>query len=540
MERQVRMFGAETEYAVAAMRGGAAVDRELVLHAMMQAARRRLVHLPDLGSGGMFLENGSRFYVDCGMHPEVSSPECTDPWTLVSYVQAGNRIVADLVLAVETGELIGTEVMCFRCNVDYSGTDSTWGSHESYLHCIDPESLQPLVVPHIVSRIVYTGAGGFNPRSPGLEFSLSPRVAHFNQVASSDSTSHDRAIYHTKNEPLCGDGFNRLHIICGETLCSETAMLLKVGTTALIVAMADNGMNPGAEVQLESPLEALRTFAADPTCKKTVRMKDGRRLTAIEVQRHYLEKAEALIAESFMPEWAAEVCRIWRDVLDRLADDPRSTDRILDWPLKLSLYTDQAARLGIRWDRLTFWAEILNRLNNALERAKCIDTELPLDFVIGPQSPVPDEANRLSRFLRLKGLGWEELQRLMDTRPRFFEIDTRFGQLGDKGIFQSLDAAGVLHHRTRQHEDAPSAISEPPAAGRALVRGRAIRRLAAERGDWYCDWGYITNTTDGRTLDLSNPFATEEIWRDPVEQDADQRSGRIHLLSRLETLLRRA
>jgi len=317
-------------------------------------------------------------------------------------------------------------------------------------------------------------------------------------------------------------------------------MLLKVGTTALIVAMADNGVNPGADVQIESPLEALRTFAADSACKKTVRMKDGRRLTAIEVQRHYLEKAEALAAESFMPEWADEVCRIWRDVLDRLADDPRSTDRILDWPLKLSLYSDQAAQLGIRWDRLTFWAEILNRLNTALDQAKCTDAELPLDFVIGPQSPVPDEANRLSRFLQSKGLEWEELQRLMDMRSRFFEIDTRFGQLGDKGIFQSLDAAGILRHRIRQQENAPSAISEPPAVGRALVRGRAIRRLVAERGEWYCDWGYITNTTDGRTLDLSNPFATAESWSEPVEQVADQRPSRLHLLSYLETIIRRA
>ena len=315
------LFGVETEYAITAMKGSSAVDREEVLHAMMQAARRRLVYLPDLCSGGMFLENGSRFYIDCGQHPELSTPECTDPWSVVRYVQAGHQILAELAKAVESERPPGTEVMCFRCNVDYYiDSHSTWGSHESYLHRANPASLQPQIVPHLASRIVYTGAGGFNPQSSGLEFSLSPRVAYITRVASADSTGQDRGIFHTKNEPLCQDEYNRLHIICGESLCSETAMFLKVGTTALIVAMAEAGVNPGGEVQIEAPLDALRVFAADTTCQKTVRMKNWRRLTAIDIQRHYLQHAEAHAHEKYMPDWAAEVCRMWRDVLEQLAE----------------------------------------------------------------------------------------------------------------------------------------------------------------------------------------------------------------------------
>src|SRR5208283_5977971 len=122
-------------------------------------------------------------------------------------------------------------------------------------------------------------------------FTLSPRVAHISRVTSGDSTS-DRGIFHTKNEPLCRDGYNRLHVICGESLCSETSLFLKVGTTALIVAMTEAGANPGGEVQIESPLDALRTFAADLTCRKVVGMKNRRRLTAVDIQRHYLKEAE--------------------------------------------------------------------------------------------------------------------------------------------------------------------------------------------------------------------------------------------------------
>jgi len=533
------LFGAETEYAITAMNRGVAVDREEVLHAMMQAARQRLVHLPDLCSGGMFLENGSRLYIDCGLHPELSTPECTDPWSVVRYIQAGHRILADLAQTVEAERPPGTEVMCFRCNVDYGGLRTTWGSHESYLHRMSPAALQSQIVPHLVSRIIYTGAGGFNPLSSGLEFTLSPRVAHINRVASADSTS-DRGIFHTKNEPLARDGYNRLHIICGESLCSETAMFLKAGTTALIGAMADAGVSPGGEVQIESPLDALRSFAADTTCKKTVRMKNWRRLTAIEIQRHYLSKAEEHAREAFMPEWSGEVCRVWRDTLNRLSLDPCSTEGILDWSLKLSLYSDQAFRLGIRWDRLTFWTEIINRLNTALKEANCGENNVTLDFVIGPHSPIPNELERLTKFLQSKGLDWNELKKLLNARQRFHEIDTRFGQLGPKGIFQSLDAAGVLNHRINNDENNPTAMSEPPAMGRARIRGQAIRRLAAERAAWRCDWQYIIHSSDGRMLDLSNPFATEETWSSSMEHDPALPPDRLRVLAYLEHLRRRA
>jgi proteasome accessory factor A len=535
-----RLFGAETEYAITAIKDGAAVDREQLLQAMMQCARRKLVHLSDLHSGGLFLENGARFYVDCGLHPEFSTPECSDPWSVVRYVQVGNRILGDLAQAVESQSPAGTEVMCFRCNVDYDrGSGATWGSHESYLHRMDPAALQPQIVPHLVSRIVYTGAGGFNPLSDGLEFTLSPRVAYICRVSSGDSTGN-RGIFHTKNEPLCRDGYNRLHVICGESLCSETAMLLKVGTTALIVAMAEAGLNPGGEVQIAAPLDALRAFAADPTCKKAVRMRDGRRLTAIDVQRHYLTKTEEHAHEKCMPPWASDVCRLWRDTLEQLQKDPRSTDGFLDWSMKLKLYSHQAAKLGIQWDRLTFWNEVVHRLNSAVEQANCGCSELTLDLVIGPQSPISDEANRLTRFLRSKGAGWLELRQVLDARQRFFEIDTRFGQLGAKGIFQSLDSAGVLNHRVSGVANVERALSEPPFAGRARVRGQAIRRLAAEGGSWCCDWHCIINRAQGRMLDLGNPFASEETWTQCSNLEAGMFGDQLRLLRCLESLRRRA
>ena len=541
MDQRERVFGAETEYALAVLQDGVAVERMTVLQAMMQAARRQLVHLPDLCSGGMFLSNGGRLYVDCGEHYEYASPECSNPVDLVRYVLAGHRILEDLANAANAVRPPGAEVLCFRCNVDYcSDSLSTWGAHESYLHQSDPVDMQAHMIPHLISRIIYTGAGGFNPLAPGLEFSLSPRAAHFRRVVGSDSTS-DRAIFHTKDESLSRDGCHRLHIICGESLCSETALFLKFGVTALIVAMPENGLSPGAEMQFEAPLDALRTFAADPSCRKTVRMKNSQRMTAIDIQRHYLEAAESHLDSTSLPLWAADVCRVWRDVLDRLAAEPRSTNRLLDWSLKLSLYADQAVKMGIPMERLTFWNEIANRLRIALRHGRSPAEDLPLDVITGPESPIREETDRLTRFLESKGMNWEELQRILRDRHRLFEIDLRFGQLGPQGIFHSLDAAGLLQHHIPGVGDPAEAISTPPAAGRAHVRGEAIRRLAREKGDWRCDWQCIANYDDGRTLDLADPRIEEEIWKVAPELEGDvfERREQSRIQQLLDSMRRR-
>ena len=72
--------------------------------------------------------------------------------------------------------------------------------------------------------------------------------------------------YYDFHHGLLGKGYHRLHVLCGESLCSHLASWLKVGTTALIVALADAGLCASTGRALRMPLKAFRTFAADPTC----------------------------------------------------------------------------------------------------------------------------------------------------------------------------------------------------------------------------------------------------------------------------------
>ena len=214
----------------------------------------------------LYLGNGSRLYLDCMVHPELATPECTNPADVVRYIAAGHRVLERMCEIHRGAAPSSPAITLFRTNVDYTGAGTTWGCHESYLSRKHPQEFAFHLVPHLVSRIIYTGAGGFNPLSPGLEPTLSPRVFHLQRIAGDGSTGR-RPIFHTKNESLARAGYNRIHLVCGESLCSHLAAFLRSGVTALIVALIDNGGEPGGEVQLSDSLGAMRRIASDPTCR---------------------------------------------------------------------------------------------------------------------------------------------------------------------------------------------------------------------------------------------------------------------------------
>jgi hypothetical protein len=360
------LFGAETEYAVAGISpAGFDQPAQEIITSLMNQAHRRLVYLPDAHAAhGMFLANGSRFYVDCGGHPELATPECTNPWDVVRYIEAGHAITRELVEAARAAGRGRGEILLLRTNVDLSGAQSTWASHESYLHSSPQIALSRHLIPHLVTRVIYTGAGGFDPFSPGLRFMLSPRAAHIRHVTSEHSTN-ERGIWHTKSESL-SRGYQRLHVLCGETTCSQAATWLRFGVTALILAMADAGLEPGNEMQLADPMAALRTVSTDPGCTATLAIADGSPLTAIGIQRKYLETAEAHLSHECMPPWAGDVCRRWEAVLASLEADPFSLQKTLDWVIKRSLYANHAQRLGMDWGALPVLNDVIENAASAL------------------------------------------------------------------------------------------------------------------------------------------------------------------------------
>ncbi len=514
-----RLMGIETEYAIAALsQRGESIDRQVLVPELLCAAGRVIPNLHD-HFNGMFLQNGSRFYIDTGHHPEVATPECTNPSELVSYVLAGEEMLRTVAGSLEHCLPDVREVRVFRSNVDYGGTHSTWGCHESFLHRADPSVIGAQIVPHLVSRIVYTGAGGFNPLAEGLEFSLSPRVAHLTSVVSGEST-RNRGIFHTKNETLAREGYNRLHIICGESLYSQIASWLKTGATAIVVAMIEAGVCRAEAVQLRSPLIAMQSFAADPRCAAAAALANGGSATAIEIQRHYLARAEANLGRDFMPGWTERVCREWRRILDQLENAPASVDTCLDWAIKYSVFRDRTRRHGMVWETLPHWNDVMAGLKKAGDATGHRELPVSPESVPGSRRPVQGTFKELAPYLEQAGLRREDLARFNHLKRELFEIDMRFAQLGGNGIFASLEKAGVLSHGLPDKADVKAAMADPPACGRARLRGNFVRRHASENGRYLCDWHAIWDYGGNRILDLSDPFESEERWHDFTGADA--------------------
>jgi proteasome accessory factor A len=520
------LMGIETEYAL----GGG--QREEVIKKLVGLLDEGIPFLPGGGLYDRYLANGARFYMDSGWHPEWSTPECGNPTDTLRYALAGDKILSDALNRVQGTVSMGPGGGLFKCNVDYSGAKTTWGSHESYLHRSQPPVFPDQILPHLVSRVIYTGAGGFNPLSAGIDFTLSPRAWHLQHDVSESSTG-GRGVFHTKNESLAKRGYRRLHLLCGESLCSHIASWLRIGTTALVVRLIDAGIRPGATMRLASPLDALKTFVDDPTCRATAECVDGPRVRAVDIQRHYLHIAEDNLANKRMPSWAEDVCIAWRNMLDGIENRPETLSVSLEWAIKLAIYTDRTERAGIPWTDLPAWGFVLDKIRDGL-RDSSYEGKATVELVLGrleQPNPIPEVMKYLKLYANERSLDWDMMRPVVDLRKELFELDFRFGQVGGDGLFDKLDRAGAIDHRVPGVENIEAAVSRPPAGGRARLRGARIEKFAG-RPDFISSWTGIYDMAGRRKLDMSDPFATRARWRKMPRPAREEREQLRRLLVR--------
>ena len=99
-------------------------------------------------------------------------------------------------------------------------------------------------------------------------------------------------------------------MIIGDANLGQVSTLLRTGTTALVLSMIEAGTAP--EPALREPVAALQAISHDPTLKAKVELSDGRRLTALEIQRIYLDAAVEHCARTGADDDAtAEILRRW-------------------------------------------------------------------------------------------------------------------------------------------------------------------------------------------------------------------------------------
>ncbi|CAN5653585.1 depupylase/deamidase Dop [soil metagenome] len=305
----------------------------------------------DLGLANVILINGARLYVDHA-HPEYSSPEITNPRDAVIWDKAGERIMAEA--ARRAAQLPTAQpIQLYKNNTDNKG--ASYGCHENYLmsRATPFSEIVRHVTPFFVSRQVVCGAGrvGIGQDGRGEGFQVSQR-ADFFEVEVGLETTLKRPIINTRDEPHADpERYRRLHVIIGDANLAEISTYLKVGTTALVLAMVEEGFL-SVDLSVEQPVAAVHEVSHDPTLRHQVTLRSGRTVTAVQLQMEYYEQARKFVEDRYGSDAdpdTREVLDRWESVLTRLETDPMSLARELDWVAKLSLLEGYRNRDDLPW-----------------------------------------------------------------------------------------------------------------------------------------------------------------------------------------------
>lgn len=350
----LRIFGTECEYALVAhprdsdarkkSGAGAQLDHQEQLAAHLMAGAATL----GVPMAGEFLGNGGRLYVDRGGHPEYATPECCRVADLVAYETAGDRLLWQLAQARSAREETG-RVHVYKNNVDPFG--HTFGAHENYL--ITPQGLNDIgrLLPFLVTRQIYTGAGKTmtSAHDGACAFQISQR-ADFFDATYSDRTSEIRGIINIRKREIARmDQSRRLHLIIGDSNMAHYTIGLKVGTLLLMLRLLEAGVLD-ADFELLFPPKSFKSISRHFDARIDGRHHGrGVHYSALEIQSICLEKALAFYAANRPNPEEAQWLDMWQQALSGLKDvkigqeemvlerDDAGLKRKIDWILKLWL-----------------------------------------------------------------------------------------------------------------------------------------------------------------------------------------------------------
>lgn len=315
--------------------------------AYFEIDKKRALSFEEIKSD-LVLSNGARFYNDHA-HPEYSTPECSTLREVVAQDKAGERILGECARRRNKKLEEGQEVRLYKNNTDFVG--HSYGCHDNYLMARDVpwDRIVADVVPFLVTRQIYAGGGKVGVESegtvvqPGL-YQISQR-ADFFQVLVSIDTMNRRPIVNTRDEPHADvSKYRRFHVIIGDSNMSEIATALKIGTTALVLELIEQGNAP--QLELANPVEATKSISRDQTYDWIIELKDGRKISAIDIQRLYLEAATRHCTRNGETDWLLSE---WETVLNDLQRDVMICRDRVDWVAKKFLLMTFRESEGLEW-----------------------------------------------------------------------------------------------------------------------------------------------------------------------------------------------
>ncbi len=291
---------------------------------------------------------------------------------------------------------------------------------------------------HLVTRTLYTGGGalGFDG---GPLFRLAQRPPFLKVLARIFPDDDARPLYEMRDlffQPWSAlRARRRLHLLVGDANMSEWAQVLRVGATALVLEVIEDGAPEGWPV-LAKPLEALQAVNLDPELTASLELADGTRASALEIQTRMLGFVRERLEGGREPVelWKLRVIAMWQETLETLRRAPETLADRIDWLAKRRLVFEEMPEAADRAALRARGAEVMR-----------------------------DGGARSAADLHLRERAF-----------RVRRIDLRFHELGPRGGARRLEQRGRLR-RLSAPEQVERARTEPPADTRAHARGQAIK-----------------------------------------------------------------
>ena len=435
-------MGLETEYGVTCVVDG---QRRLSPDEVARYLFRKVVVWGR--SSNVFLPNGGRLYLDVGSHPEYATAECDNLSDLIKQDQAGDRIVEELAVSAEirlNAEGIKGQIHLFKNNMDAAG--NSYGCHENFSVSRKKnfEEVTESIIPFLITRQIFCGAGKWISSSKGANFQISQRAEHMWESVSS-ATTRSRPIINTRDEPHADpEEYRRLHIIVGDSNMSETTTVLKVATTELMLRAAELGLLKD-KFTIENPIKTIREISNDLKFRNSFRLSSGREITALQMQNEMYNIVLSMpgLDEILEKPFYRYALNLWRRSLDALeSQDYSLVDMELDWMIK-------------------------------------------------------------RKFMN----SYKEKHQLNDMDSRLILLDISYHNIRkDRGLFYILEKSGMAKTLITNN-DVNSAMENPPQTTRAALRGRFIKVAQEKKRDFTVDWVNLKiNDQQQSSIACKDPF----------------------------------
>ena len=291
-----------------------------------------------------FLRNGSRIYICTGGHLEIATPECRNAFEVLKYDKAAELYMQ---IGVEKANERYREklrkkgnnsayIQCWKANVEIDKRYSR-GTHESYQ--VERRKFvgkENLLIPFLVLRKIFFGAGGFIAEKEGVRYVISPKAMVSKRVLTESPSQWP--ILSTRDEPLSTKDKYRVHVTSGEGVRSEVTRLLNNALTSYVIDAIETEKISHVE-DIWNPLQTFKDISANTEGDWRIKLMNGRTELAIDyLMSHYLAVIEELFEERETSYWDKYVLDTFKRLCDKfeqgLLEDPYVVRR-LEWVMKL-------------------------------------------------------------------------------------------------------------------------------------------------------------------------------------------------------------